>query len=617
MDPYGLTASFLNNHPELGPKLEKIIRYDEKGPWTYQDVTISATDFGKLAESDLVEKFDGGYRLVDRQASRAAVTGDKDPSKQTNEKSMKIRDTDLSKIVSGNKVDDVAVYLFQERIILLSLIVIIGGLFRSYNLGGYPFWIDEVTSVVVAMNWLDTGRLVLPSGNSYLRSPLSTYLFGASIWIFGESEVAARLPSVLSGVLIIPLTYILSKEAWSSTKIGLVAALLTSVSGFSIAWSRQARMYALFQFFFLFTIVSYFYLSRRKEPKFLAPLVIGFVGSALTHMAWIFLIPIISLDAVISFSTERQWISRLNHAIVVTVGILIAVVVVFRHPIFPSWVYGLIFKPIDDIVFDASPIWFLVKKLPGIFLFAIVGTASVRDKVTSGGRGIILSTIAFWIPLFTFIYFGIAIIGKFWPRYLYFAIPFLFILAAGGIVVVGERSEEFIREKSGSSDSVISVTMVLLVILVATSPNFALALGNLSEISEPQPNYRAAANYSVDSVTLQERVEEDHTVITNRQLLVKYYFETTPDYMAYSGFAERRNGRKMDFYTDSEIVSNSRRIRDIVTESSCGWVIYNSYLELAGEEWIRDNLSHVVTIDFPSDDLDAAVHVYHWNDGGC
>ena len=128
-----------------------------------------------------------------------------------------------------------------------------GFLLRIHDVGYDPFWMDEATSMLAALGWLQHDSPLLPSGELYYRAPLSTYIIAKGVQFFGNNEWAARFLSVILGTLTIPLTYALGKKV-AGKQIGFLAALLITFSLFSIGWSRQARMYQVFQFFFLSVI---------------------------------------------------------------------------------------------------------------------------------------------------------------------------------------------------------------------------------------------------------------------------------------------------------------------------------------------------------------------------
>lgn len=122
----------------------------------------------------------------------------------------------------------------------LALILVLGVLLRLLWIGANSLWFDEAFSWIVARQtaWaILTGRLepFLPS----------LYHFLLNSWIrMGESEATLRSFSALCGAITIPVMYFLGRELFSS-RVGLAAALLTSVLPFQIYFSQEARPYAL------------------------------------------------------------------------------------------------------------------------------------------------------------------------------------------------------------------------------------------------------------------------------------------------------------------------------------------------------------------------------------
>lgn len=83
------------------------------------------------------------------------------------------------------------------------------------------------------------------------------------------NDVAARLPSVVFGVLSIPALYVLVRRLFG-TEAGIVAAFLLATSGYHIHYSREVRPYALF---LLLNIASLIFLhagvATRRTRSFI------------------------------------------------------------------------------------------------------------------------------------------------------------------------------------------------------------------------------------------------------------------------------------------------------------------------------------------------------------
>lgn len=118
-------------------------------------------------------------------------------------------------------------------------------------------WLDEAISVLSAKSlgfWhFTTGY---PMGDFHPPG----YFALLWVWgrIFGFSEVAVRMPSVILGVLTVGLTYLLGKDLFSK-KMGLLAALLLALGPLHIYYSQEARMYSLAVFA---VTLSFYFLNK-------------------------------------------------------------------------------------------------------------------------------------------------------------------------------------------------------------------------------------------------------------------------------------------------------------------------------------------------------------------
>ncbi|SNZ15417.1 dolichyl-diphosphooligosaccharide--protein glycosyltransferase [Natronoarchaeum philippinense] len=75
--------SFLDDRPDAEATLEAILDVDaERETWTFEDIPADSGTFGELVSQGIVEKADGEYRLADRDAVVAAVSGDAETVEQ-------------------------------------------------------------------------------------------------------------------------------------------------------------------------------------------------------------------------------------------------------------------------------------------------------------------------------------------------------------------------------------------------------------------------------------------------------------------------------------------------------------------------------------------------------
>ncbi len=127
---------------------------------------------------------------------------------------------------------------------IFAVLAILAGaaLVRFWGLGGWGLEGDEDTMALPAAHILRLGTPYLPSGMFYARGIAQLYMMAASMIAFGESEWAMRIPSVLCGLLVVPLAYLYGRRflapVWNIAFVAAVAFLPAS-----IADSQEARMY--------------------------------------------------------------------------------------------------------------------------------------------------------------------------------------------------------------------------------------------------------------------------------------------------------------------------------------------------------------------------------------
>ena len=77
-----------------------------------------------------------------------------------------------------------------------------------------------------------------------IHPPLYYYLLHFWRGVFGSSEFALRSLSAVLGVLLVGLTFLIGRKAFSAG-VGLLAAFVAAINPFQIYYSQEARMYML------------------------------------------------------------------------------------------------------------------------------------------------------------------------------------------------------------------------------------------------------------------------------------------------------------------------------------------------------------------------------------
>jgi len=144
---------------------------------------------------------------------------------------------------------------------LLGLATISGLLLRMSFVTKSSIWHDEGFSVMLALRspaqiWVGAARDVHP--------PLYYELLHYFIGFFGNTEVALRSLSVIAGVLLIPLAFLITKRI-ATTRAAVIAAWLVAFSPFLVRYSQEARMYGVVSVFLALALLCVVYIADKPH----------------------------------------------------------------------------------------------------------------------------------------------------------------------------------------------------------------------------------------------------------------------------------------------------------------------------------------------------------------
>lgn len=148
--------------------------------------------------------------------------------------------------------------------VALAAILALAAFLRFYDLGEESLWEDELMSLTFVSAEGARGVVEFVD-TSDVHPPLYYLVLHYSRALFGESEAALRLPSVVAGLLAVGVVYLLGRRLYSRAE-GLAAALLVAVAWWPIYYSQDARSYS---FLLLLSALSAFFwwgcFGRLKE----------------------------------------------------------------------------------------------------------------------------------------------------------------------------------------------------------------------------------------------------------------------------------------------------------------------------------------------------------------
>jgi hypothetical protein len=275
--------------------------------------------------------------------------------------------------------------LETERRYLFGLVLItaLGGLVRGIYLMQPMRYDESYTFLVFARRSFEfmTSNYHLPNNHVF-----HTLLVGLFYRLFGASPWVLRLPAYLSGVLSLPLTYLLSSRLYNR-KIALAATALLAVASFNIEYSSMARGYTLQLLLILIAALAAVYLTRHSSiiawMGFILSLALAFYTLPTTLYAagglgiWL-VANALTKNIRPSQSRKKIAIGLTISALAVSALTLLLYLPVFRNHGWNALSANFFVRPLDPADFwnELSVAWLViwrawVRDLPGVVAMAM------------------------------------------------------------------------------------------------------------------------------------------------------------------------------------------------------------------------------------------------------
>lgn len=215
----------------------------------------------------------------------------------------------------------------NKKILILIVILIIATGLRLYKIDSIPSGLtwDEASLGYNAYSILKTGRdeygsllpLTFKSFGDF-KPALYSYLAIPFVATIGLNEIAVRLPSVLSGVLLVLFGYLLIKKLFGKDIFALSAALAIAVSPFAIQFSRgafEANVALTFN-----AAATFFFIKGIQRSKFLILSAFLFGISLFSYQASRLFIPMLALGLFIIYRKQLK-VNRESIAAAIMMGV--------------------------------------------------------------------------------------------------------------------------------------------------------------------------------------------------------------------------------------------------------------------------------------------------------
>jgi len=216
-----------------------------------------------------------------------------------------------------------------------------------WDLGGYPLiQPDEGRNAEVAREMKNAGAWLVPTlnGAPYLDKPALYFnVVALSLDLFGESEFAVRLPSVLFSIGTLALVLWFCQQEYGRLR-GVIAVIIICTSPLFVAYARTVIFDSALAFFVTASILAGYRAERSKEkdrPRWYALSAAATAVATLTKGPVGFIIPSLVLITFRLWAGPREAIRRIysGHNTLLFAALVAPwfVAVTFLHPDFPYY----------------------------------------------------------------------------------------------------------------------------------------------------------------------------------------------------------------------------------------------------------------------------------------
>jgi 4-amino-4-deoxy-L-arabinose transferase-like glycosyltransferase len=205
------------------------------------------------------------------------------------------------------------------------LLFVLSVLIRFIDIDRTPH-VDELYHIMAAKGWLAHGEPRIADG-LYTRAELFTMLVAGSLAAFGDNLVAARLPSVVAGSLLVVAVFLWTRSV-AGTAAAWIAALFVCFSTLSFQLFLWARFYALHALvFWLGAIGTYALVEQQTSPraKFGIALGVGLAFLLALHLQILTLLGLAAVATWLGLAIVLRWWSGVGWGwrILAALGVLL------------------------------------------------------------------------------------------------------------------------------------------------------------------------------------------------------------------------------------------------------------------------------------------------------
>ncbi len=473
---------------------------------------------------------------------------------------------------------------------VVALGAVLGGVMAFYQLDYEAYWQDELTSLQVAHNILQTGLPHLAGGVIYPKAELYHYELAAVVALFGDNPYATRGLAAVTFLLSLLLMYYVGSQMFGR-KVGLLATGLLLFSPFELTWARELRMYQQAQFT---TLIVYYLFYRATRPgaqtRYIYLSMCAVVVMYLSFEESFIILPtllvyFLATQGISWVRNTHWWIAGLS-----AITIVVAQLAVVRS--IQPLVLGTDLSQRPNIGFSSDNLSFYLRLLfdsttvPAIFQNYQLGVVSAI--------AVLVCCVAVFYQQRELRYTAVFFVGGFLvlalalslsqDRYFYPLYPELLLLAAYGVVRILTRlsvlSEWVLapitaRVVLGVSTTLLVVALLASQIPAASKVTVAASRALAIPYSRLYPDYRSAGSY------ISAHWEQGDALVTIGPSIDGAYYTKQQPYPIYLGGSLSTfedHGRVLDNYTGDPVLLNKHDLDTLMAKHHRIWILVEDNL---------------------------------------
>jgi mannosyltransferase len=240
----------------------------------------------------------------------------------------------------------------RETLLLSAVAGGTAALLGAISLERRSLWMDEALDVHwTGFSWSDYLRIAFENEGSQVL-----YLLLLKPWLALTStdEWVARTPSVIFAVVASALIVPLAIRLFGSRLVGIGAGLLLATNAFSVAWSQQARQYALAMLFAV--VVTHLFVLALESDGWRWWFAYGVVAGVSVYSHFFVALVVVShVPALIVSRRDDTW-----HRWAVAAGISLAIAlpavnfVLYHDTGQVGWIPELEYAYVKDVLYEVS-----------------------------------------------------------------------------------------------------------------------------------------------------------------------------------------------------------------------------------------------------------------------